>query len=37
MSLFAHNELEGAAYQKMTYEAVETSNRFRFKKEDDEW
>ena len=37
MSLFAHNELDGAAYQKMTYEAVGTSNRFRFKKEDDEW
>lgn len=37
MSLFAHNELEGAGYQPMTYEAVETPNRFRHSSEDDEW
>lgn len=37
MSLFAHNELEGGQYQEMTYEAVETPNRFRHRKEDDEW
>lgn len=37
MALFAHNELEGAGYQEMTYEAVETPNRFRFSREDDEW
>ena len=36
MSLFAHNELEGEQYQEMTYEAVETPNRFRHR-EDDEW
>lgn len=34
---FAHRELEGTGYQKMTYEAVETPNRFRSKKEDEEW
>ena len=37
MSLFAHKELEGEAYQEMTYEAVETPNRFRFSREDEEW
>lgn len=37
MSLFAHNELDGAGYQPMTYEAVETPNRFRHSSEDDEW
>lgn len=37
MSLFAHNELEGAGYQPMTYETVETPNRFRHSQEDDEW
>lgn len=37
MSLFAHNELEGGQYQEMTYEAVETPNRFRHRKENDEW
>lgn len=37
MSLFAHKELEGEAYQEMTYEAVETPNKFRFSREDDEW
>lgn len=37
MAHFAHRELEGAGYQEMTYEAVETPNRFRYRKEDDEW
>lgn len=37
MALYAHNELEGAGYQAMTYEAVETPNRFRLSKEDDVW
>ena len=37
MALFAHNELEGTGYQPMTYEAVETPNRFRHSLEDDEW
>ena len=37
MAHFAHRELEGAGYQPMTYEAVETPNRFRTEREDDEW
>ena len=37
MALFAHNELKGSGYQAMTYEAVETPNRFRQSKEDDVW
>ena len=37
MAHFAHRELDGAGYQEMTYEAVETPNRFRYRKEDDEW
>lgn len=37
MAHFAHRELAGAGYQEMTYEAVETPNRFRYAKEDDEW
>lgn len=37
MAHFAHRELDGAGYQEMTYEAVETPNRFRTEKEDDEW
>ncbi|MBO5607321.1 MAG: hypothetical protein J5930_05435 [Treponema sp.] len=37
MAHFAHRELDGAGYQEMTYEAVETPNRFRYAKEDDEW
>lgn len=37
MAHFAHRELDGAGYQEMTYEAVETPNRFRHRKEDDEW
>ncbi len=37
MAHFAHRELDGAGYQEMTYEAVETPNRFRYIKEDDEW
>ena len=37
MAHFAHRELEGAGYQEMTYEAVETPNKYRFSKEDDEW
>lgn len=37
MAHFAHRELEGAGWQPMTYEAVETPNRFRHSREDDEW
>lgn len=37
MAHFAHRELDGEGYQEMTYEAVETPNRFRYAKEDDEW
>ena len=37
MAHFAHRELDGAGYQEMTYEAVETPNRFRTEREDDEW
>ena len=37
MAHFAHRELDGVGYQEMTYEAVETPNRFRYIKEDDEW
>ena len=37
MAHFAHRELDGTGYQAMTYEAVETPNRFRYRKEDDEW
>lgn len=37
MAHFTHLELAGAGYQAMTYEAVETPNRFRTIKEDDEW
>ena len=37
MAHFAHRELDGAGYQEMTYEAVETPNRFRRKDESDDW
>ncbi|MBQ3824618.1 MAG: hypothetical protein II811_00620 [Spirochaetaceae bacterium] len=37
MAHFAHRELDGTGYQAMTYEAVETPNRFRHRKEDNEW
>ncbi len=36
MSLYAHNELDGAGYQEMTYEKIDTPNKYRYK-EDDEW
>lgn len=32
MAHFAHRELDGAGYQEVTYEAVETPNRFRYAK-----
>ncbi|MEE3411703.1 MAG: hypothetical protein VZQ99_09510 [Treponema sp.] len=37
MAHYAHCELDGAGYQPMTYEAVQTPNRFRHAKGDDLW